>query len=74
MSVKQRLQGEIGPIGPQGLQGLKGETGETGPQGPQGEIGPIGPQGPKGECTCDLTTLENRVTALEAQIKAINNS
>jgi hypothetical protein len=72
-------QGPIGPQGPKGdtgatgPQGSKGDTGATGAQGPKGDTGDTGPQGPQGPAgtSPDLTALQARVAALEAEIATL---
>ena len=40
---------------PEAIQGRPRKQGAVGPEGP---VGPIGPRGPPGNCTCDLTEVE----------------
>jgi len=78
----QGLKGDTGATGPQGPkgdtgatgdQGPKGDTGSTGGQGPKGDTGDTGPQGPQGPAgtSPDLTALQARLAALEAQIATL---
>ena len=44
---------------PEVIQGRPGKQGAAGPEGP------VGPRGPQGNCTCDLTEVENLNTEVE---------
>lgn len=67
-----RITALDGEQGIQGEKGDKGDTGETGLQGIQGEQGlqgdkgDVGPKGDTGECTCDMTEINNIIDGSKA--------